>query len=230
MVLARSVGCRPHGLDRDWSALQFARTLGDGPQFELYLGDACRLPYGDASFDKMLLSEVLEHLSDDLGALQEARRVLRPGGTLVVTVPYRCYPFTYDPINWVGERIAGRAVRRGPLSGAWMGHYRLYDVAGISRLTKEAGFVIGECQMLTPWCFPFTHNLVYGLGKGLLLQRSLPGLLLDEVDRFHPEAGQRQPWNPAAWIMRLIDWLDGLNRRAAGQRRFVNIALKAQKQ
>jgi len=230
MALVRRAGCRPHGLDHDRSALQFARGLGDGLQFELYLGDACRLPYGDASFDKVLLSEVLEHLGDDLGAVREAWRVLRHRGTLVVTVPYGRYPFLYDPINWTCERVAGRAIRRGPLSGAWMGHHRLYDVAGIQRLTEEAGFAIEECQMLTPWCFPFTHNLVYGFGKGLLLHHSLPGWLLNEVNRFHPEAGQRQAWNPAAWIMRVIDWLDGFNRCGAGQRRFVNIAVRARRQ
>ena len=230
MALARSVGCRPHGLDHDRSALQFARGLSDGPRFELYLGDACRLPYGDAIFDKVVLSEVLEHLVDDLGAVREAWRVLRPGGTLVVTVPYRHYPFLYDPINWTCERVASRAIRRGPLSGAWMGHHRLYDVAGIQRLTEEAGFAIEECRMLTPWCFPFTHNLVYGLGRGLLLRHSLPGWLLHEVNRFYPEAGRRQAWNPAAWTMGFIDWLDRFNRSVAGHARFVNIAVKARRQ
>ncbi len=230
MALCRAAGCRSHGLDRDGWALQFARTLGDESQFALYLGDARHLPYGDACFDKVLLSEVLEHLDDDLGALQEARRVLRPQGTLVVTVPYRDYPFLYDPINYVCERVVGHAIRRGRLSGAWMGHRRLYGIGGIRRLTEVAGFTIEECHLLTPWCFPFTHNLVYGFGRELLLQRSLPEWLLNEVDRFHPEAGQRQAWNPVAWVMRLVDWLDRLNCEVGGRRRFVNIALKARRQ
>jgi hypothetical protein len=71
---------------------------------------------------------------------------------------------------------------------------------------------------------------VYGFGRELLLQRSLPEWLLNEVDRFHPEAGQRQAWNPVAWVMRLVDWLDRLNCEVGGRRRFVNIALKARRQ
>jgi ubiquinone/menaquinone biosynthesis C-methylase UbiE len=229
MALGRVGGCRSHGLDHDWSALMYARTLGDTTDFSLYLGDACHLPFADACFDKVLLSEVLEHLEGDAAALGEAWRVLRRQGILVVTVPYRRYPFTYDPINWLGETVFGRTIRRGPLSGAWMGHHRLYSVSRIERLLTQARFAIEESQMLTPWCFPFTHNLVYGFGKGTLLQRSLPEWLLREVDRFHPEAGRREWWNPAGWVMRLIDSLDGLNRWSAGRRRFVNIALKARK-
>ena len=230
MALGRLAGCHGHGLDRDARALQFARGLAGAAQSALYLGDACRLPYGDACFDKVLLSEVLEHLEDDRGALAEAHRVLRPRGTLVVTVPYSEYPLLYDPLNWLSERVLHRTIRRGPLAGAWMGHLRLYNLAAIKELVEASGFVVEACQMLTPWCFPFTHNLVYGFGKGILLRRALPDWLLNEVDRFHPERSRRQAWNPAAWVMGLIDWVDNFSQRHTGKDRFVNIALKARRQ
>jgi SAM-dependent methyltransferase len=59
-------------------------------------GDAFRLPFADATFDRVICSEVLEHLPDDRTAMGELARVLRPGGTMAVTVP------RYGPelVNW----------------------------------------------------------------------------------------------------------------------------------
>ena len=46
-----------------------------------------RLPYDDASFDVVLLVEVVEHLSDHQAALGELARILKPGGALILTTP-----------------------------------------------------------------------------------------------------------------------------------------------
>jgi SAM-dependent methyltransferase len=59
-------------------------------------GDALALPFGDASFDRVIASEVLEHIPDDQQAMAELARVLRPGGSMAVTVP-RCGP---EFVNW----------------------------------------------------------------------------------------------------------------------------------
>jgi SAM-dependent methyltransferase len=50
-------------------------------------GDATHLPFADASFDKIVASEVLEHIGDDQRALCELARILKPGGALAATVP-----------------------------------------------------------------------------------------------------------------------------------------------
>ena len=52
-------------------------------------GEVTALPFADRSFDAMVAAEVIEHIPDLDRALGEAARVLRPGGRLVVTVPYR---------------------------------------------------------------------------------------------------------------------------------------------
>jgi ubiquinone/menaquinone biosynthesis C-methylase UbiE len=57
------------------------------------LADAHVLPFRDSCFDIVLMIEVLEHLSHEIEALKEARRVLKKGGLLLVTVPNRFYPF-----------------------------------------------------------------------------------------------------------------------------------------
>jgi SAM-dependent methyltransferase len=59
-------------------------------------GDALHLPFADGSFDRVICSEVLEHIPDDVGAMRELTRVLRPGGTMAVTVPR----FGPELINW----------------------------------------------------------------------------------------------------------------------------------
>jgi SAM-dependent methyltransferase len=60
-------------------------------------GDALRLPFPDGAFDRVIASEVLEHIPDDVAAMAELERVLRPGGTMAVTVP-RAGP---ELVNWL---------------------------------------------------------------------------------------------------------------------------------
>ncbi len=59
-------------------------------------GDALALPFPDGSFDRVIASEILEHIPDDEQAMSELARVLRPGGTMAITVP-RCGP---EFVNW----------------------------------------------------------------------------------------------------------------------------------
>ena len=54
------------------------------------------LPFPDGAFDRVIASEILEHIPDDEQAMAELARVLRPGGTMAITVP-RCGP---EFVNW----------------------------------------------------------------------------------------------------------------------------------
>jgi SAM-dependent methyltransferase len=86
-------GARVVGLDLDTTSLR----AGHGPLrararevagFGAMLrGDAFRLPFPDASFDRAICSEVMEHVHDYRAAARELARVVRPGGTAAVTVP-----------------------------------------------------------------------------------------------------------------------------------------------
>lgn len=60
--------------------------------------DGKRLPYDDGSFDHVLCTEVLEHVADPLAFLVDLKRVLRQGGTLILTVPWsaRLHHLPYD--------------------------------------------------------------------------------------------------------------------------------------
>jgi SAM-dependent methyltransferase len=69
----------------------------------LSAGDLESLAFPDASFDVALLNEVLEHVPDDGAALAEVRRVLRPGGRLILLSPTRLYPFETHGVFWRGS-------------------------------------------------------------------------------------------------------------------------------
>jgi arsenite methyltransferase len=87
MAAEVGVGGRVCGIDSSDSMLAIARTragqAGSAP-IELKPGDANNLPYPDASFDVATATQVLEYVEDLPGALAEIRRVLRPGGRVLV--------------------------------------------------------------------------------------------------------------------------------------------------
>jgi SAM-dependent methyltransferase len=60
---------------------------GGAARYEVVRGDLLHLPFPDASVDRVMASEVLEHIPDDVTAMAEIFRVLKPGGRVAVTVP-----------------------------------------------------------------------------------------------------------------------------------------------
>jgi len=73
---------RVHGVDPSDSMLAIASR--DESPVEYVAGDALKLPFGDEQFDVAVSTQVYEYVDDIEGALAEARRVLRPGGRLLV--------------------------------------------------------------------------------------------------------------------------------------------------
>jgi SAM-dependent methyltransferase len=81
------------GLDYPATAIHLYGTRPD------VYGSASRLPFADATFDCVLLLDVLEHLAEPEQALREALRVLRPGGHTLLTVPF-AYPLHDQPHDY----------------------------------------------------------------------------------------------------------------------------------
>lgn len=72
------------GVDMSTEALEFCRQRGVN---NVILHEADELPFEDESFDLVTAFDVIEHIDDDSAALREFKRVIRPGGTLLVYTP-----------------------------------------------------------------------------------------------------------------------------------------------
>lgn len=97
--------------------------------------DALRLPFPDGTFDRIIASEVMEHIPDDAGAARELMRVLRPGGTMAVTVP------AYLP-----ERICWALSEEYHAPIAVGGHVRIYSEAKLRSVLRSAGLRPGAAH------------------------------------------------------------------------------------
>jgi SAM-dependent methyltransferase len=110
------------------------------PDLALAVGEG--LPFADRAFDVVLLHEVLEHVTDDQATLQEAHRVLRPGGRVVIFCPNRLYPFETHGI-FLGKRyVFGNMPLINYLPDAvrnrLVPHARAYTKRGLRRIYRRA--------------------------------------------------------------------------------------------
>lgn len=109
--------------------LQAMGSAGEAPKSakaQVVVGDALALLYPDGTFDVVIASEILEHVPDDETAIAELVRVLRPGGSLAVTVP-----------RWLPEKICWL------LSDSYHanegGHIRIYQADELQAKVEACG-------------------------------------------------------------------------------------------
>jgi 2-polyprenyl-3-methyl-5-hydroxy-6-metoxy-1,4-benzoquinol methylase len=127
-------GCDVSGVESDPDAAEEARPVLE----RLVVGDLDKLDLvaelGERQFDIVLFGDVLEHLRDPLAVLRQARPLLVPGGSVVISVP----------------NVGHGAVRLALLKGEWryqeLGlldatHLRFFTHANLSELFRQAGFI-----------------------------------------------------------------------------------------
>jgi SAM-dependent methyltransferase len=108
----------------DYEPLTTAHVRARYPRLDVLRGNLATLPIASAGIDVIANFQVLEHLWDQAGFLAECRRVLRPGGTLLLTTPNR---ITFSP---------GQDTPINPF------HTRELDPAELAELLTEAGFAV----------------------------------------------------------------------------------------
>ena len=107
------------GVDISEDALAFCRDRGLD---KVRLGAGEELPYDDGTFDLVTALDVVEHMDNDLAGLKEMRRVLRPGGRVLLFVP--TFMFLWGLQDDVSH------------------HRRRYRLSQLRRVLEEAGFEI----------------------------------------------------------------------------------------
>jgi SAM-dependent methyltransferase len=107
------------GVDISEAALAFCRERG---LEKVKLGTGEKLPYDDGTFDLVTAFDVVEHMDDDLAGLSEMRRVLRPGGRVLLFVP--AFMFLWGLQDDVSN------------------HRRRYRLPELRKVLEQAGFEV----------------------------------------------------------------------------------------
>ncbi len=132
------------------------------------------LPYPASTFDLILSHEVLEHVQDDVLAVREMARVLRPGGRMLLFVPNRGYPFETHGMYWRGKYRFGNIPLVNYLPRHWRNqlapHVRVYTRRDLERLLANLPLHVRERRII----FGAYDNLIARFGP---LGRALRAVL-----------------------------------------------------
>jgi SAM-dependent methyltransferase len=105
------------GVELSETSVELARARDAGT---VLAGSVMDMPFDDDSFDLAVCLDVIEHLEDDVSALRELRRVLSPGGALLLTVPaYQWLWSSHDEINHHHRRYSSRMLIDAAAQAGW---------------------------------------------------------------------------------------------------------------
>ncbi len=151
----RAVTSAAYGVDVDFERVREAREIS--PLVCVSAGET--LPFPTASFDVVMLHEVIEHLDDDYAGVHEAYRILKAGGRLIIFAPNRLYFFETHGAYWRGEYHFGNIplvnYLPDPLRDEFCPHVRAYTTHGIYRLFEGLDYKL----IVHDYVFPGYDNI-----------------------------------------------------------------------
>lgn len=146
--LAAARGADVVGLDFSEAALGIA--IKEQPAIPYVRGDATGVPFPDASFDVVLLNDIIEHLAEGPGRrmIEEVFRVLRPGGRLVVDTDNDAFIMQRKGLKRINDWLERGTPQREALAEIKKSytaptlHIKIYTVDELRRLLESVGFRI----------------------------------------------------------------------------------------
>lgn len=205
---------RLYGTDFDPLALKSAKSILKGKKIPLKQADLMKkLPFKDNFFNKVVMSEVAEHLPNDVKGLKEIKRVLKNDGILCLTVPNANYPFMWDPLNKIMETVTGNHIKDGFWAGLWFNHIRLYTVDQMKAVVEKAKLKVQTAEALTFWCLPFNHHLV-NIGARIVYKKGTSEKFVQAVSKYHVDQPLSLKVKFGFGVFRLIDSLNDIYQPA----------------
>jgi len=136
----------------DWLRTSVELVRQSGHRTRALQGDACALPFSAATFDKVVAQHLIEHFEDTNGVLSEWRRVLRPGGLLVIVTPNLGFPHQ----EWFADPT----------------HRRIFSRTELGEHLARAEYAVREIRIINPYVGSL--SVQFAAARHLQFMRRLP--------------------------------------------------------